>query len=83
MYAGKLDALLGFDELFYPMLIGIVVTAFLVLITDYYTSKKFRPVQSIAKASETGHGTNVISGLAIGMESTALPVVVIVGGMLR
>lgn len=72
----------GFYNLFYPMLTGIVVTALIVLITEYYTSKKFRPVHSIAEASTTGHGTNIITGLSVGMESTALPVIVIVAGIL-
>ena len=58
-------------------LIGLAVTIALVFITDYYTSKQFRPVKDIAKASETGHATNVIAGLAVGMQATALPVVVI------
>jgi K(+)-stimulated pyrophosphate-energized sodium pump len=68
--------------LFWPMVIGVGVTGLIVLITEYYTSKKFRPVRSIANASETGHGTNIIMGLAMGMESTALPVIVIVAGIL-
>jgi len=72
---------LGFGELFYPMLVGILVTALIVLITEYYTSKKFRPVRSIAEASTTGHGTNVIMGLSVGMEATTLPIIVIVLGI--
>jgi len=75
-------AFLSFSQIFYPLLIGILITGLIVLITEYYTSKKFRPVRSIAKSSETGHGTNIITGLSVGMESTALPVLVIVAGIL-
>jgi K(+)-stimulated pyrophosphate-energized sodium pump len=64
-------------DLFFCMLIGLAVTALLVWITEYYTGTNYRPVKSIAKASETGHGTNVIQGLAISLESTALPTIVI------
>ena len=64
--------------LFWCMMIGLAVTGLLVWITEYYTGTGFRPVRSIAKASETGHGTNVIQGLAISLESTALPTFVIV-----
>ncbi|MFA5107597.1 MAG: sodium-translocating pyrophosphatase [Patescibacteria group bacterium] len=63
-------------------LVGLVVTAALVLITEYYTATKYPPVRGIAKSSETGHGTNIISGLALSLKSTALPVLVIVAGIL-
>ncbi len=69
-------------HLFYCALTGLAVTGLLVWITEYYTSTSFRPVRSIAEASTTGHGTNVIKGLAISMEATALPVVVICAGIL-
>ncbi|SFR98388.1 sodium-translocating pyrophosphatase [Sphingomonas jatrophae] len=65
-------------DLFWCMMIGLGVTGLLVWITEYYTGTNFRPVKSIAKASVTGHGTNVIQGLAISLESTALPTLVIV-----
>lgn len=67
--------------IFYASLVGLAVTGLIVAITEYYTSKSARPVQSIAKASESGHGTNVIAGLAVSMEATFLPVLVIVLGM--
>jgi K(+)-stimulated pyrophosphate-energized sodium pump len=74
--AGATGAVSGM-QLFYCALTGLAVTAALVVITEYYTSTAYRPVHTIAKASETGHGTNVIQGLAVSLESTALPVVVI------
>jgi len=68
-------------SLFHCALVGLGVTAALIVITEYYTSTEYRPVRSIAKASETGHGTNVIQGLAVSMEATALPVIVIAVGI--
>lgn len=69
-------------SLYISSLIGIAVTALIVIITEYYTSTKFNPVKSIAKASVSGHGTNVIQGLAVSMKSTALPLIAIVIGIL-
>ncbi len=67
--------------LFYCGFLGLVITGLIIWITEYYTGTNYRPVRSIAKASETGHGTNVIQGLAISLESTALPTLVIVAGI--
>ncbi|MFN5759121.1 MAG: sodium-translocating pyrophosphatase [Sphingomonadaceae bacterium] len=69
------------QTLFYCALLGLVVTGLIVWITEYYTGTNYRPVRSIAKASETGHGTNVIQGLAISLEATALPTIVICVGI--
>ena len=68
--------------LFGSMLVGLVVTGLLVWITEYYTGTGFRPVRSIAKASVTGHGTNVIQGLAVSLEATAMPTLVICVGII-
>ena len=74
----------GFNgrALFYCSLLGLVITGLIIWITEYYTGTNYRPVRSIAKASETGHGTNVIQGLAISLESTALPTLVICAGII-
>ena len=68
--------------LFYCGFLGLVITGLIIWITEYYTGTNYRPVRSIAKASETGHGTNVIQGLAISMEATALPTLVICAGII-
>jgi K(+)-stimulated pyrophosphate-energized sodium pump len=75
---------LGFSgmSLFFCALLGLAITGLIIWITEYYTGTKYRPVRSIAKASETGHGTNVIQGLAISLEATALPTLVIVAGII-
>ncbi len=69
-------------DLFICSLIGLALTGIIIWITEYYTGTNFRPVKSIAKASETGHGTNVIQGLAISLESTALPTIVIIAAII-
>lgn len=98
LYKGLLASLIISAILFYPItknyfgedylkyyfsaLVGLIVTVIMVVITDYYTAKKFRPVKSIAKASQSGHGTNIIMGIAVGMESTFLPIILISAGIL-
>lgn len=70
------------NALMISLVIGLVITLGMVFITEYYTSKKFNPIKTIAKASTTGHGTNVIAGLAISMKSTLAPILLISIGML-
>ncbi|MBT9171507.1 MAG: K(+)-insensitive pyrophosphate-energized proton pump [Actinobacteria bacterium] len=98
LYRGLLASLIISAVLFYPItkfyfpenyfniyaaaLIGLIITALMVLITDYYTAKKFRPVKTIAESSTSGHATNIIMGLAIGMEATFLPIILISAGIL-
>jgi len=72
----------SFTDLYASSLVGLVVTFLLVAITEYYTGTRWGPVKSISSASQTGHATNIISGLAVGMQATALPVVVLAAGIL-
>jgi K(+)-stimulated pyrophosphate-energized sodium pump len=69
-------------SLFYCGLLGLIITGLIIWVTEYYTGTNYRPVQSIAQASTTGHGTNVIQGLAISLEATALPALIIVAGII-
>ena len=78
---GELTSFTGMD-LFWASMLGLLITGLIIWITEYYTGTEYRPVRSIAKASETGHGTNVIQGLAISLEATALPTLVIVAGII-
>ena len=70
------------QSLYYCAIVGLIITGLLIWITEYYTGTNYRPVQSIAKASTTGHGTNVIQGLAVSMEATAIPALIIVVGII-
>jgi K(+)-stimulated pyrophosphate-energized sodium pump len=72
----------SFSDLYVAALVGLVVTFLLVAITEFYTGTRWRPVKSISRASQTGHATNIIEGLAVGMQATAAPVIVIAAGIL-
>ncbi len=72
----------NYSNIYFSSLIGLIVMILMIVITDYYTAKGFRPVQSIAKASSSGHATNIIMGLAVGMEATFLPIILISAGVL-
>jgi K(+)-stimulated pyrophosphate-energized sodium pump len=72
----------SFGELYGAALVGLVVTFLLVAITEYYTGTRWGPVKSISSSSQTGHATNIIEGLAVGMQATALPVLVIAAGII-
>ncbi len=76
------DAGYSFKDLYISAVVGLIVTFLLVAITEYYTGTRWNPVKAIAKASQTGHATNIIEGLAMGMQATALPVIVLATGIL-
>ena len=69
-------------SLYYCGVIGLIITGLLIWVTEYYTGTNYRPVRSVASSSTTGHGTNVIQGLAISLEATAIPALIIVAGIL-
>ncbi len=72
----------GFRDLYVSAMVGLIVTFLLVAITEFYTGTRWNPVKSISRASQTGHATNIIEGLAVGMQATAAPVIVIAAGIL-
>jgi K(+)-stimulated pyrophosphate-energized sodium pump len=81
VYSSTNSTFSGFD-LYICGVIGLIITGLIIWVTEYYTGTNFRPVKSVAKSSTTGHGTNVIQGLAVSLEATALPALIIVAGIL-
>ena len=81
IYSSTNSIFSGFD-LYICGVIGLIITGLIIWVTEYYTGTNFRPVRSVAKSSTTGHGTNVIQGLAVSLEATALPALIIVGGII-
>ena len=81
-YNNNAGAIFTGIDLFICGVVGFVITGLLIWITEYYTGTDYRPVKTVAKSSTTGHGTNVIQGLAISMEATAVPALIIVAGIL-
>ena len=81
-YNNNAGAIFSGLDLYICGVVGFVITGLLIWVTEYYTGTNYRPVKTVAKSSTTGHGTNVIQGLAISMEATAIPALIIVAGIL-
>ena len=81
-YSNNAEAMFSGLDLYVCGVVGFVITGLLIWVTEYYTGTDYRPVKSVAKSSTTGHGTNVIQGLAVSMEATAIPALIIVSGIL-
>ena len=81
-YNNNAGAIFSGLDLYICGVVGFIITGLLIWVTEYYTGTNYRPVKSVAKSSTTGHGTNVIQGLAVSMEATAIPALIIVAGIL-